>query len=86
MLSLEICSVSAFLLLWLKQHVAAVAWEAAAKSSSILTACECIFTGLGAAQKSLKPVHASGFLPSDASPEAFISFRRTPESRKAGDS
>ena len=76
MLSLEICSVSAFLLLWLRQHVAAVAWEAAAKSSSILTACEFIFTGLGAAQKSLKPVHASGFSPSDTSPEAFISFRR----------
>ena len=46
MLSLLICSVSAFLLLWLRQHVAAMAWEAAAKSSSILTACECIFTGL----------------------------------------
>ena len=84
MLSLLICSVSAFLLLWLRQHVAAMAWEAAAKSSSILTACECIFTrGFGAAQKSLKPVHASGFFPSYASPEAFISFRGTPESRKA---
>ena len=51
MLSLLICSVSAFLLLWLRQHVAAMAWEAAAKSSSILTACECIFTGFGCRAK-----------------------------------
>ena len=40
MLSLLICSVSALLLLWLRQHVAAVAWEAAAAFVRLMLACE----------------------------------------------
>ena len=40
MLSLLICSVSALLLLWLRQRVAAMAWEAAASLRRIDIACE----------------------------------------------
>ena len=83
MLSLLICSVSAFLLLWLRQHVAAVAWRLQLNLERLMIACEGFFRLLCAAQKSLNPVHASGFFPSYASPEAFKSFRGTPESRKA---
>ena len=78
MLSLLICSVSAFLLLWLRQHVAAVAWEAAAAFVRLMLACE-------AGQKSAKQVHAFSFYRSDASPEASVLLRCIPRVSKRCD-
>ena len=82
MLSLEICSVSPFLLLWLRQHVAAVAWEAAAAFVRLMLACEACSAAFCAGQKSAKQVHAFSFYRSDALPEASVLFRRSAEIAK----
>ena len=74
MLSLEIWSVSALLLLWFRQPVAAMAWRLQLRLEPMMIACDALRL-LCAAQKSVNAAHASCFYRSDPSPESYTLLR-----------
>ena len=81
MLSLEICSVSALLLLWFRQPVAAMAWRLQLRLEPMMIACDGLAATCAPRKNLPKAAPRVVLVRFDASPEAFVLLRYKKQSR-----